>query len=127
MEAITIEHTTKTPGIYFNPAKGILEITGRSIPENPYAFYKPLIDVLNEYAAAPSKLTEANIQLEYFNTASSKCLLDMFKCLEGIYRDGRSVVINWIYEEIDEGMSEAGEDYKSIVNAPFFLKQLQLR
>jgi hypothetical protein len=60
-----------------------------------------------------------NIQLEYFNTSSSKCILDVFKKLEAIYKSGNEVVINWFYEEDDEDMLEAGEDYQSIIKIPF--------
>jgi len=64
-------------------------------------------------------LTEVNVQLEYFNTSSSKCILDVFKKLEAIHKSGNEVIINWYYEEDDEDMLEAGEDYESIIRIPF--------
>jgi hypothetical protein len=68
-----------------------------------------------------------NIQLEYFNTSSSKCILDVFKKLEAINKGGQSsVVINWHYEEDDEDMSEAGEDYQAIINVPFKMVMVQI-
>ena len=66
-----------------------------------------------------------NIQLEYFNTSSSKCLLDLFKKLENMSKAGREVVIEWHYEEDDEDMSEAGEDYQAIINVPFKMVMVQ--
>jgi hypothetical protein len=60
------------------------------------------------------------VQLEYFNTSSSKCILDVFKKLESIHKSGdKEVIINWYYEEDDEDMLEAGEDYESIIRVPF--------
>ena len=84
MEAISIEGTPKTPTVNFDTVKGILEIKGRSIPENSIEFYKPVVDLLERYAFKPQAETNVNIQLEYFNTSSSKCILDVFKKLEGI-------------------------------------------
>ncbi|MCW3086068.1 MAG: hypothetical protein JWP12_3434 [Bacteroidetes bacterium] len=125
METISIEGTPKTPTITFNTGSGFLEIKGRSIPENSIEFYKPLVDWLEKYAAKPQPTTNVNIQLEYFNTSSSKCILDVFKKLEAINKGGSKVTINWHYEEDDEDMLEAGEDYQAIINVPFKMVQVE--
>ena len=119
MEALLIEGTQKTPEVEFNPQKGVLEIKGRSIPENSIEFYKPLVDWLEEYSDATADKTVVNVHLEYFNTSSSKCILDVFKKLESIHKSNNDVLINWYYEEDDEDMLEAGEDYESIIRVPF--------
>ena len=119
MESIAIEGTPKTPTVNFDAATGIIEIKGRSIPENSIEFYRPLVEWLEEYSKEPQDLTTVNIQLEYFNTSSSKCILDVFKKLESIKKARNEVIINWYYEEDDEDMLEAGEDYESIIRIPF--------
>ncbi|OFX88575.1 MAG: nuclear pore complex subunit [Bacteroidetes bacterium GWF2_33_16] len=119
MESISIEGTPKTPSVSFDANTGIIEIKGRSIPENSIEFYRPLVEWLEEYSKEPQKLTTVNIQLEYFNTSSSKCILDVFKKLEAIKKARNEVIINWYYEEDDEDMLEAGEDYESIIRIPF--------
>ncbi|PCJ83139.1 MAG: nuclear pore complex subunit [Flavobacteriales bacterium] len=120
MEPINIEGTPKTPTVNFDSSSGVIEIKGRSIPENSIEFYKPLVDWLDEYSSSAQSQTSVNIQLEYFNTSSSKCILDVFKKLEAIHNGGQSeIVINWHYEEDDEDMLEAGEDYQAIINVPF--------
>ena len=124
MEKYSIDGTPKTPTISFDLASGVLEIKGRSIPENSIEFYKPLVDALDKYAGSPKTATNVNIQLEYFNTSSSKCILDVFKKLENINKNGSAVIINWHYEEDDEDMLEAGEDYQAIINVPFKLVQV---
>jgi hypothetical protein len=125
MDPIIIEGTPKTPSVNFNTDLGIVEIKGRSIPENSIEFYKPLVDWLDQYAQSPHKLTTVNIQLEYFNTSSSKCILDVFKKLETVYKGKNEVVINWYYEEDDEDMLEAGEDYQSILKIPFKMIEIE--
>ncbi len=126
METLQIEGTPKTPSIKFDYHNALLEIKGRSIPENSIEFYKPLVDWLDKYSSAPKTNTNVNIQLEYFNTSSSKCILDVFKKLESIQKGGAShVVINWYYEADDEDMLEAGEDYQAIINVPFKMVQVE--
>lgn len=124
MELINIEGTPKTPSVNMNPQTGVVEIKGRSIPENSIEFYKPIVDWLEEYANGPAEKTVVNVQLEYFNTSSSKCILDVFKKLEVLKKDQNDVVINWYYEEDDEDMLEAGEDYESIIKVPFKMIQI---
>lgn len=125
METIVREGTPKTPYIRFDGEKGIIEIKGRSIPENSIEFYKPLIDWLEEYAVLEKKQTAVNVQLEYFNTSSSKCILDIFKKLEVLFKKGQKVEVNWYYDEDDEDMFEAGEDYQSIINIPFKMIEME--
>jgi SiaC family regulatory phosphoprotein len=119
MTSINIEGSPKTPTVNFNNESGILSIKGRSIPENSIEFYKPLIDWIDSYSAVPAEKTIVNIQLEYFNTSSSKCILDVFKKLENINKSSKDIVVNWFYEADDEDMLEAGEDYQAIIDLPF--------
>jgi hypothetical protein len=124
MEILILEGTPKTPTIEFKPSEGYLLLRGRSIPENSIEFYKPLIEGLDAYNSNPQSKTTVDIQLEYFNTSSSKCVLDVLKKLEAI--NGNSeVIINWYYEEDDEDMLEAGEDYQAIINVPFKMIEVE--
>jgi hypothetical protein len=127
METITIPGTPKTPTVDMNVESGIIEIKGRSIPENSIDFYRPVVEWLDKYSESPAPETKVNIQLEYFNTSSSKCILDVFKKLEQVFKKNgdKGVVINWYYEEDDEDMLEAGEDYQSILKIPFKMIELE--
>ena len=121
MENFSIEGTARTPRIDLSPS-GALIIEGRSIPENSIDFYKPVMDWLAEYSKNPSAVTEFVVRLEYFNTSSSKCILDIFKRLKMIAQDRRSEVkVKWCYNADDEDMLEAGEDYREIAGIPFEL------
>ena len=122
MEDLSLEGTAKTPTVDFKVA-GELLIKGRSIPENSIEFYKPLIDWIAAYSDNPKANTLVNIQLEYFNTSSSKCILDVFKKLESI--SDSSVSVKWYYEEDDEDMLEAGEDYEAIIDLPFEMIEVE--
>ena len=107
MEDLKHEGSAKTPVVEFS-SNGELLLKGRSIPENSIEFYKPLIEWLESYSESPNSTTVLSVQLEYFNTSSSKCILDVFKKLEPI--SGSEITVKWHYEEDDEDMLEAGED-----------------
>lgn len=125
MTKILLDGSAKTPTVHFDGATGQLELRGRSIPENSIEFYKPLIDWVDRYAREPKANTRLRVQLEYFNTSSSKCILDLFKKLEAVRNTGGAVVVEWHYEADDEDMLEAGEDYQAIINLPFKMIQIE--
>ncbi len=119
METIKIQGTEDTPRIILDSEKDLLEISGRSLPEDVSAFYEPVLNWLNEYAENPNEKTIFNFKLTYFNTASSKLLLDILMKLEELHEKGHDVLIRWHYPEDDEDMEEAGEEYADIVDVPF--------
>ncbi len=119
---LIIEGTNKTPVIKFYYENGSIEISGKSIPENSIGFYQPIYSWIDNYAIKPSPKTEIKINLEYFNTSSSKCLLDIFRKFESIKKAGKSdIEVLWHYEADDEDMMEAGDDYNSLVDLTFRL------
>ena len=73
MEDLKHEGSAKTPVVEFS-SNGELLLKGRSIPENSIEFYKPLIEWLESYSESPNSTTVLSVQLEYFNTSSSKCI-----------------------------------------------------
>jgi hypothetical protein len=119
METIKIQGSEDTPKILLDAGNEILEISGRSLPEDVSSFYEPVLNWLNEYAENPNKKTVFNFKLTYFNTASSKLLLDILMKLEEMHEKGQEVLIRWHYPEDDEDMAEAGEEYADIVDVPF--------
>jgi hypothetical protein len=119
METIKIQGTEDTPKVILDKDKETMEISGRSLPEDVASFYDPILSWLDEYAASPNKKTVFNFKLVYFNTASSKLLLDILMKLEEIHEAGNDVLIRWHYPEDDEDMEEAGEEYADIVDVPF--------
>ncbi len=125
MKNMNIEGSPKTPRINFDCELGVLELYGRSIPENSVEFFEPLNEWLDEYSKEAKVETIINVKLEYFNTSSSKCILDLFKKLESINGSVTSVKVNWFYEKDDEDMAEAGEDYEAIVDLPFNLIEVE--
>ena len=121
MRNLVIEPTSKTPKVILNADLGIFEITGRSIPEDAIGFYRKILDWIEEYSKSPLAETSFKFQLEYFNTSSSKCLLDIFRKLERMHKNGHKVTIRWHYDADDEDMAETGQDYQALLDVPFEL------
>ena len=119
METIKIMGTDDTNTVILDSDNDIFEISGRSLPEDVTAFYEPILNWLDDYANSPNPKTVFTFKLVYFNTASSKLLLDILMKLEQMHEDGKEVLIRWFYPEDDEDMQEAGEEYADIVDIPF--------
>ena len=118
MEIIKMEETSKTPSVYFDANQGLIEITGRVIPEDSKKFFSPLINWVKMYKNSPCKKTTVNIKLEYFSTSASKLILELLKELEHIYKEKYDIVINWFYELDDSSMIEAFDAYQSMIIVP---------
>lgn len=120
MENLVIEPTESTPKILFDYGNSTLEISGYSYPENTSAFYQPVFTWLENYLAQlDTKEIAVNIDIVYFNSASSKVLLDFFDLLnEETTNKHVRVTVNWYYEE--EDMLEFGEEFQEDFRALSF-------
>lgn len=113
---LDITETITTPKVLLDANAGMIRIEGRSIPENVMDFYQPILNWIDEYVKNPQDMTEVHLQLEYFNTSSSKRLFDLMRKIEAITDNApKKAVINWYYEEDDEDIYFAGSDYKVLI------------
>lgn len=116
MQRFELKETGTTPYVLLDSLNGVLTFEGRSIPENVIEFYHPIIKWIEEYSLSPLDETKVFFKLEYFNTSSSKRIFDVMKRVESItIQTGKSVTINWYYEEDDEDIFFAGSDYKALI------------
>lgn len=123
MDQINLEGTEDTPTVIIDKAKELFQISGRSLPEDVTTFYKPVTDWLDLFSETPTPSLSLEVKLEYFNTASSKIILDILMKLEEIHQAGSSSIkVIWHYDKRDDDMLEAGEEYKDLVEIPFELQ-----
>ena len=113
MEDLNIQASERKLAVSLS-CSGKLSFTGRSIPEDAKAFFTPIVNWLQEYALAPAPRTECSLKMEYFNSSSRKCFVDVFHILDSIRKQGNTIVIIWHYEEDDDELKEIGEKYRSI-------------
>jgi len=118
MDDLKFEGTKKTPHVNFC-ADGKLSLSGRSIPEDASKFFDSLYVWVYEYCAQPSENTTVDIQLEYFNSGSSKAVLHILRELVELKNKGNNVVLNWYYEDGDDDILERGQYISSILETNF--------
>lgn len=119
MNVLKIDAGDDTPAVYLDKSNGIFEISGRSLPEDTVSFYAPVFDWIKTYAHAPNPSTDFTFKLDYFNTSSSKIILDMISLLREIA--GARIV--WYSREDDEEVYDAGEEFSEQVSIPFEFRQ----
>jgi hypothetical protein len=118
MEKIVIQEPMKNiPGIVYSPDTMDLELTGRSIPENPELIFRRFEEWITLHFEKENKL-RVSIFLEYINSGSSKYLYEILRKLTGYKVAGKDVQLIWKYEEDDEAMLDLGEHYRDSAGIP---------
>ena len=119
MDALQIEQTDDSPKVILDQEGNRFEISGKSLPEDVMDFYQPVIDWLEEYRKNPNPKTRFDFKLIYFNTASSKLILDILMILEEMTEEGKEILVKWLSMASDEDMQEAGREYEEMVDVSF--------
>lgn len=114
MNTLDISATSQTPAVRFSEETQSLSIIGECYPENISKFSLPIFSWLDEYLEKLEQQTfTVNIELIYFNSSSSKMLLDLFDRLETeVVENQKNIVVNWIYDPENESALEYGEEFK---------------
>lgn len=119
MEILRIEQSDDSPLVILDHVDRQFEISGKSLPEHVLDFYQPVLDWLNEYKEKPDGKTVFNIKLVYFNTTSSKMIMDILLIFEEMVAEGYDVLIRWHSLQRDEDMQEAGKEFEEMIAVPF--------
>jgi hypothetical protein len=118
--AFHVKETKTTPSVLIE--QGEIKIKGRSIPEDSFEFYEPVLEACEKYVLKPAKHTAVNIHLEYVNSGSKKYLTNILTILEASYLDGNGYEVTWTYESDDEAMLDLGKDIKGIIKIPISIQ-----
>lgn len=118
MERILIGATQKSPLVHMDANKGLIEISGRSTPEDTDKVFGPIVHWIEHYVKEPQKKTVVNFHFEYFNSSTTKALMRLINKLQTIKKDESiELEINWLY--FDEDMLEYGQDFEELSGLPF--------
>ncbi len=110
MESLSITGTSSTPEVNFN-TDGKLSIAGRSLPEDVELYYAPLEKWM---MALEADEVLFDINLEYFNSSSSKKILDLLKILDANTKV-KTIEVVWHYEEGDDDCLESGQIFEELL------------
>lgn len=124
MEVLEIEGTFMTPHVVLNAATQEFSLRGNSRPENPVAFFKPIFEWFEKHMPSIQEKIYFSIALDYFNTSTSKVLLDLFEYFESANTDGADIHVIWHYQFDDDDMKEAGEELFELVPVSGELKAI---
>lgn len=121
MEAKRLTGTDDCPEVILDKAKNEFKFLGKSLPEDVKEFYSPIHDWIDNYINDPNEETIVEFNMEYFNSASSKQILDILEKFAQLADNGKIITVKWHFMEDDEDMEDAGESYADIVDIPFEL------
>ena len=99
------------PGVNFNYETGICTLSEESYMEESYSFYKPLIDWIREFFKTKNTL-EFNFRFSYFNTSTSKMIIEILEFLEQKKAEGNSISVNWYIPSDDPDMLVEVQDFE---------------
>jgi hypothetical protein len=119
LKRYTVDPTRRTPRIVLET--GRIFIVGRSIPENPGEFYRPVYEWISQYVQINGHKTSIELGFEYINTSSTKWIYNIIKEIAEMKNLAENVRIIWYYDIGDEDMCELGFILRSLVKCPFFV------
>ena len=111
MQNLYIAPTSSTPEVNFQFDRHQLSLRGESYPENAHAFFGPIMQAINTYLPTlHSTQVTLDVQLAYFNSSSTKVLLELFSLFNDAAVAGNYVTLHRHYIEDDETILEFGQE-----------------
>ena len=112
MDNINTPKTNQTPEIVFDIKKGEISLSGKSYPENVNETYKELIEAIKVYCSSPLKNTIINYKWLYYNTATSKIIINILLMLK---KADTTLTVNWYCKKDFTMMIEKAEIIKEVL------------
>lgn len=110
MQNLMIAATESTPEVSFDFATRQFVLRGESWPENAAAFYRPLLDALEQWQPTDNNAVVVTIALRYFNSSSTKMLFRLFDLFNQLAQRGQRVTLNWLFDAEDDIAEEFGQE-----------------
>jgi len=122
---VLIDKTADSPYINFSE-EGIIDIEGRSITEDVFSFWQPLLEWITEYCEKPATFTSVVINFEYTNSSSNKYINEILRKLEECFLNGNQMLVTWKFEEDDESIYQLGKDLEAMTQLPFKFEEVEV-
>lgn len=121
IEDLKIAPDEDKPRVYLSKGKNVFEMVGRSMPENVNKLFLPILSWFTDYFADPLTNTTIKLDLEYFNSASAKKIVELFILIEKEVIKGIDIKIIWMYKKHDLTLQKKGKELLTSFNIPFEL------
>lgn len=102
--------TNKTPEITFDEALELIEINGRSYPEDLHEFWAPQVERVNAIVKGASA-PKIKFELSYHNSGSTRVIINFIREWERFASVGKKISVDWLFDPEDEQTEEQGIDY----------------
>lgn len=122
MTDLQLQATGTTPRVFLPGTATEGWIEGNCYPENAFGFFEPILAWLRNYRRDGGRRMTLNVKLDYFNTSSSKCLLDLFQSLQEANAEGAQMNLVWHYCQDDPDMRDTGEEFAQDLKLPFEIR-----
>ena len=129
MERLYLEPTESSPEIILSPEENIFKIKGKSSPEDVRSMYYPVIAWIkafilmvvegNSFHYSTDNPFVFKFEFTYFNSSSAKFIFDILTEIKRLNLAGVAVIIEWIYDEEDIDLKEAGADMATLSEMEF--------
>ena len=124
MNLIYKEPAFRTPEVKFDPENNYFIIKGRSLPEDANIFYDPFKRWLKNYFTGKVDDCDFILQVDYFNSSSSRIILEMIYIIRDSINEGNNINIIWRYEEHDDEMMAVGEEIQAMIEVPIIMEAI---
>lgn len=119
-----LEATDETPFVLFSMEQCKLVIRGRSMPENAYRFYQPLIEHIKLHSHFAARQFVVVIELDYFNSSSGRFILELLIEFQKRFKTPGECKVYWVVREDDEIMKDRGTEIKELISLPVELTSM---
>lgn len=99
-----------TPEIILDASTGQCSIKGESYLEEPFQLYDSILDWMTHFLSSEGQTAELTLELTYINSTSSRAILDLFRGLSALKKEGKSIKANWRYPKGEDGFNEVKEE-----------------
>jgi hypothetical protein len=114
-----IEATEETPEFLINESESKISLKGRAFPENAISFFDPIFKSTYSFIEKSNSVVRFEIDLEYFNSASTKQLINLISSLETFHQNGKNILIVWKYDKGDDLIKAKGQEFSTFFDLPF--------
>lgn len=111
MQKIDIQKTISTPHMIIDEENNYLMLSGESFPENIVNFYEPLMTWIDDYLESDFATFTFDCSLVYFNSSTSKLLMNILNAMNEAAAHGKKVIVNWHSSKENDVIIECGEEF----------------
>jgi len=107
--------TYYVPSVNFNAETGVCSLSGESYLEDTLEFYTQLYNWLDKFFAEKKIPLTFEFKLQYYNTSSSKCIVDIMVLLKKYQNKGKNILVKWFYNNASEDADEEIEEVEDFM------------